>query len=207
MINIGSNLAQFERALSDAMLEQLPFAMSQALNDTGRDVAEGWQANMRGVFDRPTPFTLRGPHLQRRATKRRLTAVVAMRPIQAEFLRIQVTGGTRTPDGSAILVPVGARRNRYGNMTRNYVRTLINSGRAFVASRSDPRTAHLPPGIYRRRRVRGGMSRPELMVAFEDAVQYQDRFDPQAVGRAVALARFEGHLSARLRAAWASRRR
>lgn len=206
MLNIGDNIAVLERQLSDAMLEQLPFAAARALNDTATDVADAWRESMERQLDRPTPFTLRGPHLQRRARKTRLTAVAAVRPIQAEYLRIQVTGGTRRPDGSAILVPVGARRNRYGNLTRNYIRTLLNSGRGFVASRNDPRTANLPPGIYRRRRRGSRTLPPELMVAFEDSAQYRPIWDAEGVAMHRARTRWPGHLAARLRQAWATRR-
>ena len=52
VIFIGDTLHQLERYLSDAMLEQLPFAASQALNDTGRDVAEAWVLTVQTVGDR-----------------------------------------------------------------------------------------------------------------------------------------------------------
>lgn len=206
MLHIGDNLRDFERQLSDALQEQLPFAAAQALNDTGSDVAEAIRAEMGDSFDRPTPFTQRGPAILRRASKRLLTVVPGVRRIQSGYLRLQAEGGTRSPTGQALLVPVGARLNRYGNMPRNYVRTLISSGRGFVASRNDPRTRHLPPGIYRRRTSRGVAGAPELLVAFEDSARYTARFDHDGVARRTALRVFERHLSRRLQAAWATRR-
>ena len=206
MLHIGDNLRDFERQLSDALQEQLPFAAALALNDTGADVAEALDREMGDAFDRPTPFTRRGPAILRRASKRSLTVVPGIRRIQSEYLRLQAEGGTRSPTGRALLVPVGARLNRYGNMPRNYVRTLLSSGRAFVASSGDPRTRHLRPGIYRRRAGAGSRGAPELLVAFEDSARYLARFDHDGIARRTALRVFEGHLSRRLQAAWATRR-
>lgn len=206
MLHIGDNLAAFERGLSDAMQEQLPFATALALNDTARDVVEAWQAAAPQIFDRPTPFTERGFAILRRARKRSLTTIPGIRRIQAEYLRLQVTGGTRVPEGQALLVPKGARRNRYGNLPRHYVRTLLRSGQAFVASQDDPRTRHLPPGLYRRRKLRGRAQPPELMVAFVDQATYAPRFDLEGIARQAALPAFPRHLSRRLIEAWGTRR-
>jgi hypothetical protein len=207
MLYIGDNLREFERALSDAMLDQLPFALARALNDTGQDVADAWRAGLNYRLDRPTPFTLRAPYIARRASKRSPTVVPAFRQIQGEYLRLQITGGTRRPTGSALVVPVAARLNQYGNMPRGYVRRLLASGGAFVASRDDPRTAHLAPGIYRRgRRTRAGQSAPQLLVAFEDRAEYSVRFDFAGIAERRALSSFPGHLSRRLQEAWGTRR-
>ena len=92
-------------------------------------------------------------------------------------------------------------------MTRGYVRQLLASGTAFVASRDDPATAHLAPGIYRRgRRTRTGQDAPQLIVAFEDRAQYEPRFDFYGIAERRALSAFPGHLSRRLQQAWATRR-
>ena len=86
MLHIGDSLREFERALSDAMHDQLPFALSRALNDTAEDVAGAWRAGLNYRLDRPTPFTLRAPFIQRRATKSSPTVIPAFRDIQAGYL-------------------------------------------------------------------------------------------------------------------------
>lgn len=199
MIYVGDNIDAFYRHLSDVGRDQLPFATALALNDTAAEVRDAEQTETAKRLDRPTPFTQRGLYVSR-ASKRRLTAVVGFKDRQAAYLALQVTGGVRTPKGRALLVPVGARLNKYGNMPRRAVARLLAKADTFVASRSDPKTGHLPPGIYQRvpRGSRGGAPKPKLLVAFEDRAKYQPRlrFDYVAQRRAEAV--FERKFLARL---------
>jgi hypothetical protein len=56
-----------------------------------------------------TPFTEHGFAILRRARKRSLTTIPGIRRIQPEYLRRQVTGGTRLLEDRALLVPAGER--------------------------------------------------------------------------------------------------
>jgi hypothetical protein len=72
-------------------------------------------------LDRPTPFTIKGVRWQG-ASKNdfktgRLHSRVYLMPTQAEYLRYQIEGDTRTPKGTAIGVPTSnVKLNRYGNL-------------------------------------------------------------------------------------------
>jgi hypothetical protein len=205
MIDISHNMAAFERQLSNALQEQLPFALALALNDAGGDAKEAVEDHMDRVFDRPTPFTKRALFM-RRASKRRPTVEVNVKQVQARYLRRQAEGGIRTPEGAALLVPVGQRLNRYGNMPRGAVRRILGRSDTFVASRRGGGNNRLRPGIYKRKKVRGKNASPQLLVAFEDRATYQRRFLMQTTAERAFRASFEGHLSRRLRQAWATRR-
>jgi hypothetical protein len=186
--------ARFGRIATD----QLPFAVARTITESARAVAEAQRSAMQTSLDRPTPFTLRGPAVMQSATKAVPAAVVGIRPVQAGYLQWQVHGGTRTaPAGRAVLVPTDAApENRYGNLPKGYVARVLQSGRAFVASRSKPKTRHLPAGIYLRAEAKNAKgrrvgtadravrmadgnrtNRMELLVAFESRADYEPAFD------------------------------
>lgn len=194
MIDISSNIEEVERVLSDKGRNQLPFALSQSLNDTTDAVRDRWASLIASELDRPTPFTKRGL-FNRRSSKVRLVATVGVKDIQAGYLEFQARGGRRRPDGRAILVPVNARLNRYGNMSRGAVKRLLAQPTVFSG-----RVKNVP-GIYRR--IRGGV---KLLVAYEDTVDYSARLPLQRRADDAGRALFPVLFERRFRAAMATRR-
>lgn len=206
VIRVDDNIAAFERQMSDFARSQLPFATALALNDTAAEVKDAEETEVEKALDRPTPFTRRGLFVSR-ASKRKLTAIVGFKDTQAAYLAFQVAGGHRAPKGRAILVPVGQRLNKYGNMPRSAVARMLKRPDVFVASQSDPRTKHLRPGIYQRNSKKGRRgAAPNLLVAFEDGAKYRPRlrFDHVAERRASAM--FERKFMHRLEQALATAR-
>ena len=72
-------------------------------------------------LDRPAPFTVRGIHWQwaneADYARGRLHSLVYIMDKQAEYLRLQIEGGTRTPSGRAIAVPTSnVELNKYGTL-------------------------------------------------------------------------------------------
>lgn len=199
VIHVGDNIDAFWRHLSDVGRKQVPFAAALAINDTAKDVKDAEETELDKKIDRPTPFTKRFIYL-RRASKTRLTAWVGIKDRQAGYLFRQIAGGTRFPNGSALLIPVGQRVNQYGNLPRSTVARLMKRPDVFVASSRDPRTKHLRPGIYQRpsKRLRRVNAAPKLLIAFEDRAEYRPRirFDHVAERRAGAV--FERHFMRRL---------
>jgi hypothetical protein len=129
--------------------QQLPFALSVALNDTARDVQQALEAET-GVFDRPRSFTVRGTNLTR-STKTKLTAEVALKtrtkggtPVN-DYLAAQIEGGSRADKRSEVLLQQagilprgyqtrpgsGARMDAYGNMSRGQIVQILSYFRAF----------------------------------------------------------------------------
>jgi hypothetical protein len=206
MFSIRADFDRAERMLSDIGRKQLPFASAMALNDTAGDVKGAEEQSIGRTFDRPTPFTQRGVYV-RRASKSRLYAEVGVKRVQAGYLRRQVTGGVRTPEGAALLVPVSARLNKYGNLPKTALKRARSRTDVFVASRSAEETRHLPPGVYQRgRKRRGKQGGPKLLVAFEDRASYTPRWNFQDLAMRRARDRFRRHFLARFRQAMASAR-
>lgn len=206
MFSIKADFEAAERLLSDLGRKQLPFATAMALNETAETVKAAEEQFIKAKFDRPTPFTQRGLYL-RRASKGRLTATIGMKKVQSEYLKWQVTGGTRRPKGRALLVPVGARLNKYGNMPKGAVKRLKSNPRVFVASAGERKTAHLAPGIYERPRKgkyrgsewgggaggnksEGRQRGPRLLVAFEPHAAYRARYPFGPLAAKVAREKF-----------------
>lgn len=201
MFRTSDNFDQFQRGLSDLGQRQLPFALAMALNDTAADVAVTEERNIKRSFDRPTPFTQKAIY-RTRASKSRPVAEVGVKRRQAEYLGLQVTGGTRRPKGRALVVPTGIRLNRYGNMPKTAVSRLLAREDTVVVRKGDRKTKHLRPGIYKRkRRTKRGGGGLQMQVAFEGRAHYSKRFEFQAPAMKTARAVMPRHLVKRLKAA------
>jgi hypothetical protein len=145
---------------AQAIERQLPFAMALALTRTVLAVEKAEIHEMRDVFDRPTPYTLKSTYTEP-ATKQKLRAVVGIRDWASEgtppanFLIPQIAGGGRRqkrferalqsvgalPIGYVAVPGKAARLDRFGNMSRgeinqilSYFRTNATAGFNFNAS-------------------------------------------------------------------------
>jgi len=204
MFKVEWNGGQFERGLSDVANRQLPFALMLTINDATDDIKANTLKTLEKKFDRPTPFTKRGVYT-RRASKRRLIGEVGFKKIQAEYLMLNITGGIRLPKRNAILMPVAQRKNKYGNLPRGSVKRAVARRDTFVASKNDPRTRHLQPGIYKRksksrRRAAGAV----LLVSFRDRAKYRKRYDFHDAAEKTALVVLPRHFVKNMRRAMAT---
>lgn len=68
-------LPEVQRMLRNLATEQMPFAVSTALNTVAFKAKDAIQAEMKTVFDRPTPWTIRQVAVAK-ATKKNLTAII-----------------------------------------------------------------------------------------------------------------------------------
>lgn len=190
MIRIESNAPELRRLMRQHA-GQIPFATSRAINATAKDVKRNTEKRMRRVFDRPTPFTMRGVFTQF-STKRRLIARVGIKDRQAEYLGIQETGGTRSPKAGrkALVVASEARRNQYGNLSRNQVRRLL--------ARPDTFSGRIGGvgGIWQR--FHGQL---HLLVVWAPKAKYERRFGFREEARRTARTTFRGNFEREFRAA------
>jgi len=136
-------------ALLDGMDKQARFAAATALTRSAKAAQKEIQEEMKRVWDRPTPWTLKATRV-RPATKKNLTAEVLLkdeafkgRPADKQ-LHHQVYGGKRELKQSErllvsagylkrgeILVPAaGAKLNKYGNMSRGQMQQILSGLRA-----------------------------------------------------------------------------
>ncbi len=154
----------------DRVRREIRKATAAALTETARKAEQHVKLQLPKVFDRPTPFTQRAPaHARARETENPIEARVYIRPIQREYLRLQVTGGTRRAGGSGLLVPRGARLNRYGNLPRGYLKRMLSRPDTFVGTVAGVR------GLWQR--AGRGRRRLKLLVAFERQATYRPHFD------------------------------
>ncbi len=199
-LRITSNAKQFQRGLNNAARKQVPFAMSLAINDVLTEIKRNWEKALRRRLDNPTPFTMKAFAIKR-ATKRNLRGVVFAKAIQAEYLSWQEDGGTRQPKRRAILVPVGQRVNKYGNMPRGAVGRALARPKVF-SGKPKGRNA---PGIYQRS---GTKKNPalKLLVSYERRARYKPRLHLIAGAAKTATARLPQALLKAMRRAMKSAR-
>ncbi len=149
-ITVKHDLWKLKPWLSGIQRRQIPYGTMLALNRTATRVQEAEVNEMRGVFDRPTPYTLSALRI-RKATKANLTAYVepknmATKAISADkYLAPQILGGSRgqkrferaliavgaMPQGYVAVPGSGARFDAYGNMSRGQIVQILAYFRAF----------------------------------------------------------------------------
>jgi hypothetical protein len=91
------------RAALGKLANQIPFAMAQAINATAKQAAADANAAMPSIFNRANAFTRQAVGTPSLATKGSLSATVAIKPLQAQYLGLEILGGTRTPAGNTRL--------------------------------------------------------------------------------------------------------
>lgn len=192
MLHMSVDTRALERRLSGLASKQVPFAAALAINEVAGEIREAEPQGLSRDLDRPTPFTKKGMFVAR-ATKRRLVGVVGFKRIQAEYLEAQATGGTRRPKRRAIVVPVGVRLNKYGNMPRkSLVRALAKPG-TFSGK------VNGVAGIYQKKRTKkGGV---KLLAVYKSSVRYKPRLKFQPRARDLASRRIAPAITKHLRRA------
>lgn len=181
-------------------------ATAYALTLTARDLHQSYPAKLETDLDNPTPFTKRGFYVKGANTST-LTAEVGVMPKQAEYLRYQVLGGSRSPRKVALRLPSEVDLNQYGNLPAGVIRQLV--ARAKAGKRTTKRLAGRtgvgqsndlfygdpgdgrPVGIYKRTGM--GTKREKLVpvvVMPKRAATYRRRFDFFGHGRSLIVERW-----------------
>lgn len=126
-------LTRMEKSLALLADKQYRFAAAQALNDCTRAASVEVNRAMPTIFDRPTPFTDNAAVAPRAlaATRDSLVSTITLRDRQAQYLKAEEDGGTRTAAdntrkaGSALVLPgKGMTLNQFGNIPDGTLRTL-----------------------------------------------------------------------------------
>jgi len=140
-VNVTSNLPAFAKAVDAFGKNQMPFAMSQALNDaafeTRRNTIERvWPSDVDAKnksFMKAAMMPIRGNN---RATKKKLRSIVQNHPTGAmhkDYLQRLAVGGLKHANGRSIAIPAADRppvRGRAG-YNRNAPRTVLDRPKAF----------------------------------------------------------------------------
>lgn len=151
MFSIKHNINDVRRMLQDSP-QQVAEVTAHALTRTARDAEKANVQEMRRVFDRPVPYTLRAQRVAP-ATADRLETVVMVKGSQDayrgvppdNFLYPQAHGGARRmkaferalqrvgvlPEGWHAVPAAGARIDAYGNMSAGQINQILAWFQAF----------------------------------------------------------------------------
>ena len=174
MLSVHSNTKQLTAHLNRIQRKQIPFATAKALTQTAFDVRRALQNALPRRLDRPTKGIINSVQVDK-ATKYDVTARVgfaglgfgktAWKESPAKIMRRHIKGGTRYPNKTAIAVPVKQRTNKYGNLPRNKISTLLaNTTKYFSGTPKGMSNA----GIYERQK-----KKLKMLVAWEPKATYQ----------------------------------
>jgi|APSaa5957512493_1039668.scaffolds.fasta_scaffold00772_1 hypothetical protein len=115
-INITSDIKRTRRQIK-GFESQLPFAVMRTLNELGFKIQKEQQRQVSRKLDNPTPFTKRGFRVEK-AKMSNLQTLIYIPPIQDEYMKYQIEGGTRNfrGKGGAAIPGKGLKVNAYGNI-------------------------------------------------------------------------------------------
>ena len=198
-LSLKHDIGKLTKTLSDIQKKQIPFAASQAINDTLFNIQRETKKQMPRKLDRPTRYTL-GAFRVNKASKRKLKGQVYLHDSR-RYLEWQIEGGTRRNGAKKIGVPFNATLNQYGNIPARK-RGLIKNKNQFIATIKGI-TGVWERGNYDRKgKFRSnGKSKAtavKLMVAFEVDVQYKKRFPFYKIAEGVARNQFPRYFKRRL---------
>ena len=174
MISVSSNIKEVAKRVPRALRRQIPFATSQALNDTARQSAmKDARRDAVRELDRPNPFTIKG-FVYKKATKRHLVSSVIIERRRWEYMNAQVNGQVRTARGRGFPIQVTdagikfLKRNKYGNITRTAIARASKRRDTFWG------TVNGTQGLWRR--VGSNNRQLNLLAALVTQTTYRARF-------------------------------
>lgn len=173
-IKIKDNIKEFSKKLNSFQKKQIPFAASQAINNTLFGLRKEMAKQTVKKLDRPVPFTQRG-FLVEKSKKTNLVGILKIKPEVAQYLKFQIDGGIRSR-AKKIPVPIvkNKRLNKYGNIAGK--RTgLVKGSKEFIG------TIKGVTGVWKQGK-KG--ETPTLLIKFHDSVKYDKKpFDFYKIGR------------------------
>ena len=202
-INVTADVRRATKALDEVARKQLPFATAKALTELAKLGQGAARDEMQKVFGHLVGFTRQGVGVEA-ARKASLQSRVFIKPLQAQYLGLEVQGGTRTPGNNtrivsrALTLPgVGARLGKAGSLPRGYVARLA----AMAAENRGPRkgmTVAKFTGSGPNGRGPGGFflrlpnHHIQRLISFEASAEYKAKFAFEPAVLAVVAANFGG---------------
>lgn len=169
-VSIESNIKEVTKKLNRFQKKQIPFVVSDSINEVSVKAVNAMRSQLAKKLDRPTMFTKKGVQLKFKARPRDLSALIQIPPIQSKYLEKQIEGGMKTADRQKIPVPYDKGiLNAYGNI-RGKKSGLIRRNTEFIG------TVKGIDGVWRRT---GGKRNPavKLLIGFERTVMYTKRIE------------------------------
>lgn len=209
-------VSEVQRALRNLAIEQMPYAISTALNSTAFAVQKFEKERLPTTFDRPTPL-IQGAFRVEKATKQTLTAKVYVDPKRAVIFKTHEEGGKRgdqklerylrgkgwLPSGWRAVPTDKMKRNSYGNPSQAEVNKIIAGLPSVGGVKGDQRRVFvipqqrggLSPGIYRTLSRSAGAAVMKL-YHFVSTAEYRARLEFVDSAHAEATRLLPGLMSA-----------
>ena len=147
-IDVRSNIRQVSRWLDKTQKRNIPFAVSQALNDTAFQLTKGGgRRGVNSVLGKATNETFtdkaggkgasnytRTGFKYDKSRKTDLTAWVYFDPTRGDYMEYQVYGGFEAPKRKYIVVPTQARKSltdKYGNIRNKVLDSVLKDKSKF----------------------------------------------------------------------------
>lgn len=231
-IRIDTNIAEVQRQLG-VQAKQITYATAVALTKTAARVKAAIPAELDRVFDRPTTYTKQGTYLKM-ATRTNLEAEVGFKPVQAHYLQLQASGGTKQAPAAGLRLPGNIQLNAFGNIPRGLIAKLKASAQngtlsaaivkrlgvtgnrrkgaapiqLFYGQPQGKGWEKAPMGIWRRvPGINGAKGKLIPVVVFEDTpAKYTKRLDLQAIALPIVRTHFEQEFDTALAKALATAR-
>ncbi|MDH4746859.1 hypothetical protein OMP43_22810 [Sphingomonas sp. CBMAI 2297] len=187
-VNFKADLKPLHRALIDLQANQIPFALALGATRLAQGVVVEEADEIDKTFDNPTPFTKKSFAIVP-ATKKSPVAIVFPKDVQEAYLEPYIVGGNRSLGSKkAMLVPITARTNAYGNLSRNQLAALKGKPNVFVGTVHSRRTGKPISGVWQRTPAKRAPARKgavsnaapgklKLLIAFEDTTPAPKRLD------------------------------
>lgn len=209
-IDIRVDLKPLHKAMAALGARQIPFATALTLNALAKGVVAAEQSEVDQTFDTPTSFTEKAFRTEV-ATKSRPLARVAVKDIQAEYLRPYVVGGERslgTKKGMLAPITGNVQLNAYGNLTKGKLKSLEAKRNVYIGPivmRGGKRIS----GVWQRPTPKRGKTAKgplKLLIKFADTTPVKKRFDFYGVAQRYVRANAATEFTAALRRAMATQR-
>ena len=161
-ISIRSDIKRTLKDFKDIRQKSIPYAISQAINDTLFDLRKELPKEMRSVFDEPVSFTTADKAWDvDKAEPKKAIGVIKLRRAQASYLKWPIRGGVQRPKGKAI--PVAQKKGKltaaHGGLIQDWSERLEDKKTYFSGTPTGGR-----PGIYRRLGKRRWSKRKKEMI-------------------------------------------
>lgn len=171
---------------------QVEFGIAKGLTRVAQLAQQRVEPEIPRRFDRPNSFTQRAIAIKA-ARKGALKSSVFVRPLQARYLILEETGGKREPARRALVLPVNARLNQYGNLPYKALQRLKGRPDVFVGRITFRASGETVGGVWQRpksgerrdgtRGTKGrlnpgakGKTGLKLLIRFIDETTYEPRF-------------------------------
>ncbi len=175
-ISIRSDIKRTLKDFKDIRQKSIPYAISQAINDTLFDLRKQLPKEMKSTFDEPVSFTTAPGawEIQKASARGALTGIIKLRRVQATYLRWPIKGGVQQPRKKSIPVAQqgGGLTARHGGLRKDWADRLKDKKRYFSGM---PKGGGRP-GVYKRLGVskkKPGGHKIRLEVGWEDRSDYK----------------------------------